>query len=51
MKHQQGAHAQLLKEKCDTGEVIGKKRKQRSDKGQKRSQEEDGEGSGNERIQ
>jgi hypothetical protein len=38
-KRQQGVHAAMLKTKRDAGDPIGKKRKQRSDKGKKRSRQ------------
>ena len=50
-KRQQATHAAMLKMKRDNGEVIGKKRKQRSDKGKKRGRKDDGEGASNEEVQ
>jgi hypothetical protein len=43
--HQQAVHAAMLKMKCNAGNTIGKKRKQQSDKGKKRSRQADGEAS------
>jgi hypothetical protein len=49
-KRQQAEHTEMLKIKRDAGEVVGKKRKERSDKGTKRSRkalgDDDGSDSG-----
>ena len=50
-KCQQDHHTTMLKTRCDKGEVIGKKRKQRLDKGKKRAHKGGNKGSSDEEPQ